>query len=101
MLPGAFGIAVVIRTFRAGKRLWLWLAYVLLMLAASPVAIVAWHGFMEEPPKAMHMVIVMFLPFIPLFIACDAENKKALKRKHMNAVTEASRPKLPSLPSQP
>jgi tetratricopeptide (TPR) repeat protein len=91
LLPGAFGIAVVIKTFAAGKRRWLWLAYVLLMIAASPVAIVAWFKFMEEIPKPTHMVVVMFLPFIPLFFACDAESKKALKRKHLNAVAEASR----------
>jgi hypothetical protein len=38
----------------------------------------------------MHLAAVMFVPFIPLFFACDAENKKAQKRRHQNAVNGAS-----------
>jgi len=90
LTPGLFSIAVVFHTFRAGKRRWLWFTYVLLMLAVSPIIIVAWYRFMEEVPKLMHLAAVMFVPFIPLFFACDAENKKAQKRRHQNAVNGAS-----------
>jgi Flp pilus assembly protein TadD len=91
LIPGVFSIFIVFKTFPAGKRRWRWLAYVLFMLALSPVAIVAYYKFMEAIPEVRQMVVVMFLPFIPLFFACDAENKKALKQKHLKAVAHAGK----------
>lgn len=91
LIPGVFSIFVVIRTFPAGKRRLRWLTYVMAMLALSPVAILAWQRFLDDIPKPIHLAAVMFLPFIPLFIVSDAENKRARKRRHENAVTAAGK----------
>lgn len=93
LIPGLASIVIVFKTFATGKHRWVWLVYVLAVIAATPAAIVAWSKFMKDDPELMRLAIVAALPFIPLFFACDAENKKSLKRKHMNAVSQASRSK--------
>jgi Flp pilus assembly protein TadD len=91
LIPGVFSIIIVLRTFPKGKRRWRWLAYVLLMLAISPVALLTLYKLMEGVPDAKTMAMVMFLPLIPLLYACDAENKKVLKQKHLKAVAHAGK----------
>lgn len=91
LIPGCFSIAIVIHTFREGKRRWLWLSYVLLMLVLSPLTLWAWYKFMEDVPKLIHLAAVVFIPYIPLFIVHDRENRKAIRQRHQNAVIAASR----------
>jgi tetratricopeptide (TPR) repeat protein len=92
LIPGIFSIFVVIHTFPHGQRRCLWLAYVLVMLGISSISILAWHRLLEDVPQPIHLAAVMFLPFLPLFLASDAESKKALKQKHQNAVNAAKQP---------
>lgn len=88
LIPAAIAVAAVFKTFPAGKRRRLWLAYLLIPLALTLLFVPAWPQSTDPGPSA-GFIFLLVLPYVPLFIACDAEKKKALKREHAAAVAKA------------